>query len=123
MWKSPRLEMYEEDEADQARYLELDSVEEVRCNALLQSACYIQGIRCYHDRNVQETSFSIGDLVLHLIQKETGLHKLNSWWEGPFVVTKVTRPGSYRLLQLTPTTSSTSLTVCRNQWHESLWKS
>jgi hypothetical protein len=26
-------------------------------------------------------------------------------------------------LQLTPTTSSTSLTVCRNQWHESLWKS
>jgi hypothetical protein len=35
MWKSPRLEMYEEGEADQARYLELDSPEEVRCNTLL----------------------------------------------------------------------------------------
>jgi hypothetical protein len=35
MWKSPRLEMYEEGEADQARYLELDLAEEVRCNTLL----------------------------------------------------------------------------------------
>jgi hypothetical protein len=70
--------MYEEGEADQARYLKLDSIEEIRCNALLQSACYLQGIRHCHDRNVQERSFSIGDLVLHRIQDETGLHKLNS---------------------------------------------
>jgi hypothetical protein len=52
MWKSPRLEMYDEGEADQARYLELDSVEEVRCKALLQSARYLQGIQRYHNRNV-----------------------------------------------------------------------
>jgi hypothetical protein len=97
MWQSPRLEMYEEGEADQARHLELDSMEEIRCNALLQSARYLQGIRCYHNRNVQERSFSIGDLVLHRIQDKMGLHKLNSRWEGPFIVTKVTRPGSYRL--------------------------
>jgi hypothetical protein len=44
MWKSPRLEMYEEGEADQARYPKLDSAEEVRCNILLQSARYLQGI-------------------------------------------------------------------------------
>jgi hypothetical protein len=37
MWQSPRLEMYEEGEADDARHLELDSAEEVRCNVLLQS--------------------------------------------------------------------------------------
>jgi hypothetical protein len=35
MWKSPRLEMFEEGEADTARQLELDSTEEIRCNALL----------------------------------------------------------------------------------------
>jgi hypothetical protein len=97
MWKSRRLEMYEEDEADQARHLKLDSAEEVRCNTLLQSARYLQGIRCYHNRNVQERSFNIGDLVLRRIQDETGLHKLNSRWEGPFIVTKVTQPGSYQL--------------------------
>jgi hypothetical protein len=98
MRKSPRLETYEEGEADQARYLELDSVEEVRCNALLQSVRYLQGIRCYHNRNVQDRSFSIGDLVLRRIQDKIGLHKLNSQLEGPFIVTKVTRSGSYRLL-------------------------
>jgi hypothetical protein len=47
MWKSPRVEMYNEDEADEARQLELDSVEEARCTALVQSAQYLQGIRRY----------------------------------------------------------------------------
>jgi hypothetical protein len=36
-------------------------------------------------------------MVLRRIQDETGLHKLNSRWEGPFIISKVTRPGSYRL--------------------------
>jgi hypothetical protein len=97
MWKSPRVEMYNEGEADKARQLELDSIEEARYTALVQSARYLQGIRRYHDHNMKERSFSIGDLVLHRIQDETGLHKLNSRWEGPFVIKQVTRPGSFRL--------------------------
>jgi hypothetical protein len=70
--------MYKEGEADEARQLELDSVEEARCSALVQSARYLQGIRRYHDRNIKERSFSIGDLVLRRVQDESGLHKLNS---------------------------------------------
>jgi hypothetical protein len=97
MWKSLRVEMYNEGEVDEARQLELDSVEEARCTALVQSARYLQGIRRYHDRNMRERSFSIGNLVLRRIQDEFGLHKLNSRWEGPFIVKQVTRPGSYRL--------------------------
>jgi hypothetical protein len=97
MWKSPRVEMYNEGEANEARQLELDSVEEARCTALVQSARYVQGIRRYHDRNMKERSFGIVDLVLRRIQDEFGLHKLNSRWEGPFIVKQVTRPGSYRL--------------------------
>jgi hypothetical protein len=97
MWKSPMVEMYNKGEADEARQLELDSVEEARCTALVQSARSLQGIRRYHDRNMKERSFSIGDLVLHRIQNESGLHKLNSMWEGSFVVKQVTKPGSYRL--------------------------
>jgi hypothetical protein len=95
MWKSPRVEMYEEGEADEARQLELDSVGEARCNALVQSARYLQGVRRYHNRNVQERSFNIGDLALHLIHDEIGLRNLNSRWEGPFIISKVTRLGSY----------------------------
>jgi hypothetical protein len=59
--------MYEEGEADDARHLELDWAEEVRCNVLLQLACYLQGVCCYHDWNVQQQSFNVGDVVLHLI--------------------------------------------------------
>ena len=92
MWKSPRVESYQEGEADEARQLELDSVEEARINALTQLVRYLQGVRRYHDRNVQQRSFNIGGLVLQRIQDETGLHKLNSRWEGPFIVSKVTRP-------------------------------
>jgi hypothetical protein len=36
--------MYNEGEADEARQLELDSVEEAYCTALVQSARYLQGI-------------------------------------------------------------------------------
>jgi len=97
IWKSPRVEAYQ-GEADEARQYELDSVEEARINALTQSARYLQGVRRYHDRNVQQRSFSIGDLVLRRIQDEMGLHKLNSRWEGPFIISKVTRPGSYRII-------------------------
>jgi hypothetical protein len=70
--------MYQEGEADEARHLEHDSAEEVRCNTLLQLACYLQGVRRYHNRNVQDRSFNVGNLVLCRIQDETGLHKLNS---------------------------------------------
>jgi hypothetical protein len=59
----PKVEMYNEVEADEARQLELNSVEEARCTVLVQSARYLQGIRRYHDRNVRERSFNIGDLV------------------------------------------------------------
>jgi hypothetical protein len=75
MWKSPRVEMYNEGEADEARQLELDSVEEACCTALVWLARYLQGIRRYHDHNVREWSFSIGDLVLRRIEDESGLHK------------------------------------------------
>jgi hypothetical protein len=97
MWESPRLEMYEEGKADEARQLELDSEEEIRCNALIQSTRYLQGVHRYHVRNVQERSFNVGDLVLRRIQDETGLHKLNSRWERTFIVSNITRPGSYHL--------------------------
>jgi hypothetical protein len=44
-WKSPRVEMYNEGQVDEARQLELDSIEEARCTAFVQSARYLQGIR------------------------------------------------------------------------------
>jgi hypothetical protein len=35
--------------------------------------------------------------VLHLIQSNKDRHKLSPPWEGPYVVTEVLRPGTYKL--------------------------
>ena len=74
---------------------DLDRLEEARDLATIQSARYLQGLRRYHDRNVRGRVFSTGDLVLRKVQQRK--HKLSPIWEGPYVITKSTRPGAYRL--------------------------
>jgi hypothetical protein len=100
MWDSPAVEHYDEGVSEDSRRVDFDRLEEARCAALVQSARYLEGIRRYHDRNVKERSFKVGDLVLRRIQNTEGLHKLSSPWEGPFTVAKVTGPRSYRLQML-----------------------
>jgi hypothetical protein len=100
MWESPIVEQHDEGISEDNIRVDIDGLEEARCAALVQSARYLEGIRRYHDRNVKERSFNIGDLVLHRIQNTEGLHKLSSPWEGPFSISKVTGPGSYRLQTL-----------------------
>jgi hypothetical protein len=100
MWDSPVVEHYDEGISEDIRRVGIDGLEEARCAALVQSARYLEGIRRYHDHNVKERSFNVGDLVLRRIQNTEGLHKLSSPWEGPFTVAKVTGPGSYCLQTL-----------------------
>ena len=98
IWRSARVEQYEEGEAADTRRLELDTLEEQRLAALVQSAQYLQGCRRHYDKNVRPRTFQVGDLVLRKIQNKTGRHKLRSPWEGPYIVSKVTRPGSFELM-------------------------
>jgi hypothetical protein len=63
----------------------------------MRQARHDQQLRRYHDRNVRETSFNVGDLVLRRIQKTDGMHKLSAPWEGPLIVTEVISPSIYRL--------------------------
>jgi hypothetical protein len=97
MWDSPAVEQYDEGVSEDSRRVDIDGLEEARCAALIQSARYLVGILCYHDCNVKERSFNVGDLVLRRIQNTEGLHKLSLPWEGPFTVAKVTGPCSYHL--------------------------
>ena len=98
IWTSPRIEQYDEGEAKHTRRLELDSTKEVRVNATLQLARYLQGLRRHYNKNTQPQSLQVGDQVLRRIQKTNGRHKLLSPWEGPIIVTKVTGPGMYKLI-------------------------
>jgi hypothetical protein len=92
---APRIQFYEEGEVEQTRRIDLDSLEEQRLAAVMRQAHHDQQLRRCHDRNVTETSFNIGDLILRCIQKTDGIHKLSAPWEGPFIVTKVISPSTY----------------------------
>jgi hypothetical protein len=94
---APRNQFYEEGEAEKTRRIDLDSLKEQRLAAVMRQARHDQHLRCYHDRNVKETFFNVGDLVLRRIQKTDDMHKLSAPWEGPFVVTKAISPSTYRL--------------------------
>ena len=80
------------------RRLEIDSAEEIKLNALFQSDRYLQGLRHHYDKNVHPHTFQVRDLVLKRILNTSGQHKLLSPWEGPFIVSKVTRLGSFELI-------------------------
>jgi hypothetical protein len=67
MWDSPAVEQYDEGISEDGRRVDIDGLEEARCASLVQSARYLEDIRCYHDLNVKERSVNIGDLVLRRI--------------------------------------------------------
>jgi hypothetical protein len=116
IWTSPRIKQYDEWEAKHTRRPELDSIEEVRVNATLQSTRQLQGLRSHYNKSTQPRSVQVGDLVLRRIQKANGHHKLLSPWEGLFIEAKVTGPGTYELM------TKDGIQV-RNSWHISqLWR-
>jgi hypothetical protein len=67
IWDSPAVEHYDEGVSKDSRQVDIYGLEEARCTALVQSARYLEGIRRYHDRNIKERSFNVGDLVLRRI--------------------------------------------------------
>jgi len=91
---APHTQNYDEGEAETTRRTDLDSAEEHRLMAALQHARYEQQLRRYHDKNIQQRDFNIGDLVLRRVQTPGG--KLASPWEGPFIVSSVVVLGTYR---------------------------
>jgi hypothetical protein len=91
---APRIQLYEEGEAEQTRRINLDNLEEQRLAAIMRQARQDQQLQRYHDRNARETSFNIGDLVLRRIQKTDDMHKLSAPWEGPLIVTEVINPST-----------------------------
>jgi hypothetical protein len=97
---APRLAFKSIAEAEATRLEDIDVLEEEQLNTLIQSARYHQTLRRYHDKVVRHRSFAVGDLVLRRILTSEGRHKLSPLWEGPFIVSEVTRPRSYRLTQM-----------------------
>jgi hypothetical protein len=92
---APRLVAYVEEDAQTTLEDALDLLGEARYVALARSAVYQQSLRNYHIRRVRGRSFEPGNLVLRL--KQTSTSKLESPWEGPYLVHEAIPGGAYRL--------------------------
>jgi hypothetical protein len=96
-YESPRVQGYDEGTNQRAREDSLDQLDEAHIVALMHSARYQQALRCYQAQKIRRRDFNEGDLVLRLRQDNRGRHKLLPPWEGPYVVVKVLKPGTYTL--------------------------
>jgi hypothetical protein len=99
-YSSPRTRAYDDQSNRTNREDSLDQLEEARNMALLHSARYQQSLRRYHDRGVRSRDLQVGDLVLWLRQDARGRHKLTPPWEGPFIIAKILKPGTYKLANI-----------------------
>ena len=80
---SPRVQLYTEQEVKEARENDVDLLEEARELALARTAIYQQNLRRYHSRKVNPRVFREGDLVLRLVQRTEGRHKLSPHGKDP----------------------------------------
>ena len=108
---SPRLKAYQEQQNQQAHEDSLDQVDEARDVALLHSAHYQQSLRRYQAQRVWRRDLNKGDLVLRLRQDNRGRHKLSPPWEGPYIVTEVLKPITYKLSKSSPTLGTYNIYV------------
>jgi transposase InsO family protein len=94
---SLRAKAYDNQNNQTSREDSLDQLEEARDVALLHSARYQQSLRCYNAQRIRPRGFQVGDLVLRLRQDARGRHKLTPPWEGPFIIARILKPGTYKL--------------------------
>ena len=94
---TPRVKAFDRDRATEAQQDVVDLLEEAHEVTIIRSARYQQTLHRYHKRKIRGRILEVGDLVLQRTQSTKEKHKLSPPWEGSYTVTKVIRPGTYRL--------------------------
>ena len=77
-FQAPRVENYNEDNSNQARLIEVDSLEEECLVSCVWMAKYLDSMQRYYNRNINDQFFVVGDLVLCKKQMTDKMHKLSS---------------------------------------------
>jgi len=84
--------------AGEKRKLQIQELEEMRLNAYSYSKLYNERTKKYHNKNIMERSFYIGQSVLLFNSKLTPFpRKLKSKWSGPYIVKEVKPYGAIEL--------------------------
>ena len=98
--KSPRVELASEEHNDEALCLNLELLEEKREQVQRRMEEYQRKTTRYHNQKVKPRSYMLGDLVLKKLlpaRKNLAHGKLGPNWEGPYIISRVVRPGNYEL--------------------------
>ena len=98
--KSPRIELASVEHNDEALRLNLDLPDKKHEQVLKRTEDYQRKTARYYNQKVKPISYKLGDLVLKKLlpaRKNSAHGKLGPSWEGPYIVTRVIRPGNYEL--------------------------
>ena len=98
--KSPMIELASVEHNDEALRLNLDLLDEKREQVLRRTEDYQRKTAWYYNKKVKPRSYMPGDLVLKKLlpaRKNPTHGKLGPNWEGPYIVSRVVRPGNYEL--------------------------
>ncbi|XP_017609152.1 uncharacterized protein LOC108455049 [Gossypium arboreum] len=84
--------------AGKARNLDIQELEKIRNNAYENARIYKDKTKMFHDKNIVQKHFSVGQRVLlynSVLKLFPG--KLRSRWQGPFIVTEVFTNGAVEI--------------------------
>ena len=98
--KSPRVEFANAERNEEILRLNLDLLEEKHEQVLRRAEDYRGKTTKYYDQRARPKSFKLDDLVLKkllLARKDPTHGKLGLNWEGPYVISRIVRPGNYEL--------------------------
>ena len=98
--KSPRIELASEEHNDEALRLNLELLDEKREQVQRRTEEYQRKTARYYNKKVKPRSYMLGDLVLKKLlpaRKNPAHGKLGPNWEGPYIISRVVRPGNYEL--------------------------
>ena len=98
--KSLRIELAIMEHNNEALRLNLDLLDEKRDQVLRRTKDYQRKTTRYYNQNVKPMSYMPGDLVLKKLlpaRKNPAHGKLGPNWEGPYIISRVIRPGNYEL--------------------------
>lgn len=72
-------------------------LDEIRVEALYKMTMYTDGTKNYYNKRVKTRKIQVGDLVLKKALNEVVVGKLESKWEGPFIVKKRIETSAFNL--------------------------
>ena len=98
--KSPRIELASVEHNEEALRLNLNLLDDKSEQVLKRTEDYQRKTARYYDQKVKPRSYKPSDLVLKKLlpaRKNPTHGKLGPNWEGPYIVSRVVRPGNSEL--------------------------